>query len=96
MLLIGGPMTDTHASRTDLKHVLERFPEDTLRIRRLFLADATFRSVCEDYGLARDSLARFESFPDAAQRPEVDDYRTVIAELEAEITALLRASAGSL
>ena len=59
-------------------------------LRRLALADPGFRELCEDYGLARESLARFEALPDAAERPEVTDYRSVIAELESEIDRFLR------
>ena len=49
-----------------------------------------FREICEEYALAQESLARFEARPDAAERPEIGDYRTVIAELESEIDRFLR------
>ena len=55
------------------------------RCARLALADPAFREICEEYALAQESLARFEARPDAAERPEIGDYRTVIAELEGEI-----------
>ena len=76
------PVIDMDTARSDLAHVLERFPEAANPIRRLFLADRGFRSVCEDYALARDALARFQAMPNAQQRPEVADYQTVIADLE--------------
>lgn len=38
---------------------------------------------------ARESLARFEAMPDAVERPEVSDYRRVIADLEGEIERYL-------
>jgi hypothetical protein len=47
-----------------------------------------FRELCEECGFARQSLARFEVRPDAAER--VTDYRSVIAELEGEIDRSLR------
>ena len=86
-------------SRSDAVHnglalVLERFPEKAVVVRRLVLRDAGFRGICEDYALAREGLATFEARPDAAMRPEVADYQTVIAELEHEIAALVSGAAG--
>ena len=80
-------MTDS-AARLTLAHVLGRFPEDALLIRRLVLADPAFRSACEDYALARETLTRFEALPE--KPTEVADYVSVIAALEDEIAADLR------
>jgi hypothetical protein len=89
--MIGEPMTGTSATRLNLAYVLARFPEHALRIRQLVLADQAFRSVCEDYALARETLARFEALPEAEKKPaEVADYVSVIAALEDEIAADLR------
>lgn len=80
-------MTDS-AARLNLAPVLSRFPENALLIRQLVLADQAFRSICEDYGLARETLTRFEALPEAAQKSaEVADYVSVIAALEDEISA---------
>jgi hypothetical protein len=49
------------------------------------LRDPEFRALCEDYALATASLAGFEARRDASERPEIAEYRTVLAELEAEI-----------
>jgi len=38
---------------------------------------------------ALDALVRFEALPDADQRPEVPDYRSMISELEKEIATVL-------
>jgi hypothetical protein len=59
-------------------------------LRRLALADRKFREIREEYALTRQSLARFEACPDAAERPEIGDCRSVIAELEGEIERFLR------
>ncbi|MHA3979831.1 hypothetical protein ACW9UR_19315 [Halovulum sp. GXIMD14794] len=69
--------------------VSERFPDRALLIRRLYLRDEGFRAVCEDLALTLSSLRRFEARPDAHLRPEVDDYRTVLCELEAELVDCL-------
>ena len=49
-----------------------------------------FREICEEYAFAQRSLAGFEARLDAAERPEIGDYRAVIAELENEIDRYLR------
>ena len=82
-------MVETTTRRPDLAQVLALFPERSLHIRELFLRDESFRGLCEDYALARDTLVRFEAMPDADQRPEVPDYRSVISELEKEIATAL-------
>ena len=41
---------------TDLDHVLERFPKRANEIRRLYLGNTAFRSICEDLVLAYKSL----------------------------------------
>jgi hypothetical protein len=89
--MIGEPMTDIPAARLNLAPVLARFPANALLIRQLVLADQGFRSVCEDYALARETLTRFEALPDAEKKPaEVADYVSVIAALEDEIAADIR------
>jgi hypothetical protein len=82
-------MADDEITQTGLARAVARFPEAEARMRTLVLADPAFREVCEEYALAQQSLARFEARPDAAERPEIGDYRTVIAELEGEIARFL-------
>ena len=82
-------MTNAVAAEPGLAPVLERFPQYRGAIRATFLADESFRSICEDYALARETLARFEALPDADRRPEIPDFRALIAELEIEIARLL-------
>lgn len=72
--------------------VVERFPERMDLIRRLYLRDERFRSICEDFSLSIASLQRFEGRPDAHLRPEVDDYRSMLRELEAEPRTYLTAA----
>lgn len=78
-------MARDDSAEAGVRLVAAKFPEDAERLQRLSAADARFRELCEEYGLARESLAVFEAMPDAADRPEVPDYRAVIAELEGEI-----------
>ncbi len=74
-----------------LTQAIARFPDQTAHLRRLAIRDQSFRSLCEDYALAKASLAGFEARSDAAERPEIADYRVVIGELESEIARFLAA-----
>jgi hypothetical protein len=82
-------MAEAGIARAGLSLAVARFPAEAARLRRLALAQREFRELCEEYALARESLARFEARPDAAERSEVGEYRTVIAELEREIDRYL-------
>ncbi len=82
-------MATTDSVKAGLERAAARFPEEAGRLPDLAVTDSRFRELCEDYGLAHDSLATFEAMPDAAERPEVPDYRAVIAELETEIRRFL-------
>ena len=83
-------MADTDIAQTGLARAVARFPEAAAGLRRLALTDPVFREICEEYALAQESLAAFEARPDAAERPEIGDYRTMIAEIEGEIDRLLK------
>ena len=82
-------MADADVARTGLARAVARLPEAAATARRLALTDPAFREICEEYGLALRSLAGFEARPDVAERPEIGDYRAVIAELETEIDRFL-------
>jgi hypothetical protein len=73
--------------------VLDRFPEYRKTVLNLALSNQTFRSLCEELALARESLAQFEARPDADLRPEIPEYRTIIREIEDEIEAHLASRA---
>ena len=83
-------MADTDIAQTGVARAVARFPDAAEVLHRLALTDPVFREICEEYALAQESLARFEARPDAAERLEIGDYRTVIAELESEIDRLLK------
>ena len=82
-------MADTDITQMGLARAVARFPEAATALRRLALTDPAFREICEEYALAQQSLAGFEARLDAAERPEIADYRTVIVELENEIYRFL-------
>lgn len=87
-------MTIASAVPPDLARVIEAFPKDASLIRRLFLADLSFRGACEDYRLACESLEAFVRRRRGVACPEIEDYRRVVHELQAEIREMIRASRG--
>jgi hypothetical protein len=88
----GGAMAEAGIARAGLSLAVARFPGEAATLCRLALAQRGFRELCEEYALARESLARFEARADAAERSEVAEYRTVIAELEREIDRYVKAA----
>ena len=85
-------MPDVDITESGLARAAARFPESATTMRRLVETDRHFREICEEYGLAQQSLAGFEARADAADRPEIGDYRTLIVELEEEIDCFLKAA----
>ena len=83
-------MADADIARTGLDQAVARFPGAGAALHGMALADPAFREICEEYALAQESLTRFAAREDAADRPEVGDFRRVIAELEGEIERMLR------
>ncbi|MBX9748366.1 MAG: hypothetical protein K5Q68_02010 [Roseococcus sp.] len=79
--------------RYGLNSVTACFPERAGLIRRLCLSNPSFRSLCEEYALARTCLSRFEALGDAAHGTEIADYRSVIQALEGEIERFVSRSA---
>ena len=83
-------MPGAAASPVDTSRLLERFPEDAALIIRMLLEDEAFRGVCEDYTLARVTLARLKGTHRTQESPELVEYRRLVADLEREIAGLLR------
>jgi hypothetical protein len=61
------------------------YPGRTQEILQLSLRDPAFRSLCEDLEDAQASLTRLANLSGQAERPEVAEYRTIIAELQEEV-----------
>jgi len=74
-----------------LGRILDHFPLHRQTILALSLSDRLFRSLLDDLRLAREALERFEALPEADQRPEIPEYRTIIQEIEAEVRTYLGA-----
>lgn len=82
-------MEDIAQTRRVIQRLVTRFPEYATEIRRAALGDHTFRDMCDDLAIALETLSRFEVHSDADTRPEIPEYKVLISELEAEITAHL-------
>ena len=86
-------MPDQKALRLDLTHVLERFPDRVALVRRLASENEVFRSICEDFELARSTLVKLSTLPESDRNPAVlSDYESVVADLEKDIAAALRSA----
>ena len=73
----------------EFETLVRRFPQHAATICRLRGQDASFRSICEDYGEAQRALKHWEAAAPAA--PErVAEYRQILSELEAEVLAVLK------
>ncbi len=83
-------MTGPEALPFDIAQVLERFPRDAALVGRLLVESETFRSVCEDYTLARAALAQLEELQRPMHLAEIADYRALVADLEREIAEALQ------
>ena len=82
-------MSNKGSVRVLLDQIFKKFPNDTAAAASLYCSNESFRNLCEDYSLAQITLASFEKMPDALHRSEVAEYRSIIFELEAEISNYL-------
>jgi hypothetical protein len=78
-------MTRLSEASSRLGRVLAMFPGRTQDILLLSLRDPAFRGLCEDLEDAQASLTRLANLPGQGERPEVAEYRTIIAELQEEV-----------
>ena len=72
-----------------MEALVRRLPASAEVIRRRFWRDAEFRTVCEDYRDASETVIRLEADP-GADIGRVEEYRQLAAELLAEAGAMLK------
>ena len=85
-------MTGKIETSSRLDPVLVLFPARKHELLTLSLKDPVFRSLCDDLCDAHESLARFLVSSATGERPEVAEYRGIIAELEAEVRRYIGAT----
>ena len=75
----------------NLRHILEKFREDSHTIAHLIEADGAFHALCEDYDACVNALRYWAKSKEPEAKTRVNEYRTLIKELEEEITQALAA-----
>ena len=72
-------------------HIQSRFPEKIDAIEFLMAEDREFCEICEDYETCAKALHYWIRSPDPEAGTLVEEYRTIIQELEADIAEALAA-----
>lgn len=73
------------AISSHLAKVRQLFPERGEAVSELALRSETFRSLCEDYGLAMETLRQMELRNRPQDVEKMHDYRRLLHELEREL-----------
>jgi hypothetical protein len=73
------------------RHILEKFREDSHTIAHLIEEDGEFHALCEDYEVCVEALRYWAKSKEPEAETRVNEYRTLIKELEEEITQALAA-----
>ena len=73
------------------KLVLDRFPDRSDEILRLYSTIDDIRHICDDLALAIETLQRFESRVDRDSASEIRDFKEIIDKLDAELIQLVDA-----
>jgi hypothetical protein len=68
----------------ELQFVIQRFPAHQMRIAELYVKDADFRQLCNDYCLSLGMLDAFRKTEPDYRKIE-EDYKQVTEELKNEI-----------
>ena len=74
-----------------IRAAIRRFPLKALEIRRVALANADFRSLCEDLADAEAAFERCASAADADKDKRRSEYQILKEELAIEIEQMLAA-----
>ena len=68
---------------------VRRFPLRSLEIRRLAVADGSFRSLCEDLREAEEALERWSRVPSEQAASRRSEYDLLVEELAREIEGIV-------
>ena len=75
-----------------LQKILRRFPNKCEIIRRLIAKNPDFRTICEDYGDCINALQYWRQSSASQAEDRVNEYQTLVDELEKEIVEALVAA----
>ena len=70
-------------------HIRKRFPDQSETIALLMTKDPDFRAICEDYRDCIHALRHWDQSKEPEAETRVNEYRTLIGELEDEIVEAL-------
>ncbi|XIA65272.1 hypothetical protein ACFIOY_02465 [Bradyrhizobium sp. TZ2] len=76
----------------EIRSIVARFPQRELDIRRRFVRDAQFKSICSDYEEATRALRHWQQVLKEGNREggrKAEEYVNLLGELEDEILAHL-------
>lgn len=71
-------------------HIRKRFPEKSETIDFLMVEDPEFRTMCEDYDDCVNACRYWSHSKEPDAETRINEYRTLIQELENEILEALR------
>ena len=74
------------------QHVLRRFSDKCENIRLLMSNDPDFRTMCEDYGDCINALQYWRRSESPKAQDRVQEYQSLVDELEKEIAEVLAAA----
>lgn len=70
-------------------YIIKQFSDKNHTITRLMEEDPEFLALCEDYHLCVEALRYWEQSKEPEAETRVDEYRTLVQELEEEIAQAL-------
>jgi hypothetical protein len=73
------------------RKIIEQFPEKSHTITHLMDEDPEFLALWEDYDVCVNALRHWEQSKEPEAKARVNEYRTLVQELEGEIRAALEA-----
>ena len=73
----------------NIQRVREIFPDKNTHIDLLIEKDPEFLTMCEDYNICVDALQYWEQSKEPEAKTRVDEYRTLVRELQDEIAEKL-------
>jgi uncharacterized protein YdcH (DUF465 family) len=73
------------------RHIRERFPEKKHNIDLLVAKDPEFFDLCEDHDACVDALRYWAKSEKPEAETRIDEYRTLVRELQDEIAQALAA-----
>jgi len=80
------------SAATHVAKVRKLFPDWAEEVLRLALRNETFRSLCEEYGLAIEALDLLEAMNRPQDVEKMYEYRAIIRDLQKELKYELLAS----